>query len=84
MKARNLTDEQVEQEIAELRQSPYVKLARKSDRLKYVRRQVLYNLRNLEKRGRALAAQGVTDEGLNRQLAAEVGSEVNDGLPDMQ
>ena len=69
MKTSNLTDEQMEQEIETLRQSPYVKLARKADRLKYVRRQRLYQLRNLEKRGRVLAAQGVTESELNRQIA---------------
>lgn len=64
-----LTDEQVELEIEQLKSSPYVKLARKAERVKYVRRQKLYQLRNLEKRGKALAAQGVTEAELNRQIA---------------
>lgn len=47
-----LTDEAVELEIARLTVSPAVKLARKELRLKYKRRQQLYQLRNLEKRGK--------------------------------
>lgn len=69
MAKSNLTDEQVELEIERLKDSPYVKLARKAARVKYARRQTLYTLRNMDKRGRALAAQGVTDEELNRQIA---------------
>lgn len=61
-----LSDERVEQEIDRLRESPYVKLARKEERLRYVRRQALYTLRNLEKRGKALAAAGITLEMLDR------------------
>lgn len=52
-----LTDEQVELEIARLKDSEYVKLAR---RYRDRRRQVLYKLRHLEKKGRELAAQGYT------------------------
>ena len=54
-----LTDEQVEEQIAELKQSEYVKLARKELRMKYKRRQTLYQLRNLEKRGRELSDAAV-------------------------
>lgn len=60
-----LTDEQVEKEIEKLKQSEYVKLARKEARLKYKRRQVLYSLRDLEKKGKALADAGVTFEMLD-------------------
>ena len=55
-----LTDEQVESEIARLTKSDAVKLARREQRVKYRRRQVLYTLRALEKRGKQLMAQGVT------------------------
>lgn len=55
-----LTDEQVEEQIAELKQSEYVKLARKELRMKYKRRQTLYQLRNLEKRGRELSDAGIS------------------------
>ena len=55
-----LTDEQGEEQIAELKQSEYVKLARKELRMKYKRRQTLYQLRNLEKRGRELSDAGIS------------------------
>ena len=57
-----LTDEAVELEIARLQQSDFVKLARKEMRLKYKRRQTLYQLRNLDKRGKELAHAGITPE----------------------
>lgn len=55
-----LTDEQVEQEIARLTKSDAVKLARREQRIKYARRQRLYALRALEKRGKELEHAGVT------------------------
>ena len=59
---RWLSDEQVETEIAVLKQSPLVALARAEQkekyRIKYRRRQYLYTLRALEKRGRELEAEG--------------------------
>ena len=55
-----LTDEMVESEIARLTQTDAVKLARRELRIKYRRRQQLYTLRSLEKRGKQLMAQGVT------------------------
>ena len=60
--AQGLTDEQVEQEIARLTTSPYVKLARAELRAKYRKRQYLYGLRNLEKHGKELAAAGMTEQ----------------------
>jgi hypothetical protein len=60
-----LSDEQVEMEIESLRTSPMVQLARKEQHLKYKRRQALYQLRNLEKRGRELQKAGITIEMLN-------------------
>lgn len=57
-----LTDAKVEEEIARLRESEYVALARAEDRKRYRRRQYLYQLRNLEKRGRKLAAEGWTPD----------------------
>lgn len=60
-----LTDEQVEKEIERLVDSPLVKLARKEMRIKYKRRQFLYSLRNLEKRGRELQKAGITIDILN-------------------
>lgn len=57
-----LTDAKVEEEIAKLRESEYVALARAEERQRYRRRQYLYSLRNLEKRGRKLAEEGWTPE----------------------
>lgn len=70
-----LTDEQVEREIERLRESPLVALARKEERIRYKRRQVLYNLRALEKNGKQLQAAGITMEMLQR-LGDEV---IDDG-----
>lgn len=60
-----LTDEQVEREIERLNASPLVKLARKDLRIKYKRRQYLYQLRDLEKRGQRLQDAGITMDVLN-------------------
>ena len=60
-----LTDEEVEVEIEKLKQSDAVKLARKQQRLMYRRRQTLYSLRDLEKKGKALMAAGITSEMLD-------------------
>lgn len=54
------TDEQVEQEIARLRESDAVKLAAAEERVRHCRRKYMYNLRNKEKRGLELMAQGFT------------------------
>ena len=70
-----LTDEQVDREIERLRESPLVALARKEERIRYKRRQVLYNLRALEKKGKQLQASGITMEMLQR-LGDEV---IDDG-----
>ena len=69
-----LTDEQVEKEIAKLLKSPDVKLAKKEMGLRYRRRQYLYGLRNLEKKGKELAKAGITMEILE-QMAKECDSE---------
>lgn len=55
-----LTDEAVEEEIARLLASPLVKLAKREEAIRYRRRQYMYALRGYEKKGKALAAQGVT------------------------
>ena len=60
-----LTDEAVEEEIARLRESPYVRLAKKEERIRYRRRQYMYTLRQYEKKGRQLEAEGITDEYLD-------------------
>ena len=60
-----LTDEEVEREIERLNASEAVALARREQRLKYKRRQYLYQLRDLEKKGKALLASGITREVLD-------------------
>jgi hypothetical protein len=55
-----LTDEQVEKEIERLRSSEFVKLAKKEEAIRYRRRQYLYCLRSYEKKGKELAASGIT------------------------
>ena len=59
-----ITDEQVEKEIDKLKQSKAVKLAKQERRVKTKRRQYLYQLRWLERRGSELQAHGVTEEEL--------------------
>lgn len=63
-----LTDEQVENEIEMLRLDPMVQLARKEQRLKYKRRQELYKLRNLQKRGLELTSQGIDYDNIESEL----------------
>ena len=78
-----LTDEAVEEEIARLQNSPYVRLARKEERIRNRRRQYMYSLRLYEKKGRQLAMDGVTMESLEQlgsdadmaKLCGEAGSD---------
>lgn len=56
----SLTDEEVEVEIARLKDSPYVKLAKKEERIRYRRRQYMYQLRMYEKKGIQMAEEGIT------------------------
>lgn len=65
-----LTDEAVEREIERLTTTDAVRLARKELRLKYKRRQALYQLRNLEKRGKELMAAGITYENIEAMMQA--------------
>lgn len=58
----NMTDEMVEREIARLLESPHVKLAKKEERIRMRRRQYLYSLRVYERKGKELAASGITME----------------------
>lgn len=66
-----LTDEEVEREIERLKESEAVKLARKKMRLDYRRRQALYTLRDLEKKGKALMEAGITSEMLDQMYSEE-------------
>jgi hypothetical protein len=71
-----LTDEEVEEEIEKLNASEAVALARRETRLKYKRRQYLYQLRDLEKKGKALMEAGITREILDAMYASDEGDDV--------
>lgn len=55
-----MTDEEVDAEIKRLTVDEHVRLARAEQREKYRKRQYLYQLRALEKRGIQLEAEGYT------------------------
>lgn len=59
---KSLTDAEVEAEIEMLRRDPDVSLGRLNERVKYKRRQYLYQLRSLQKQGRELRENGITAE----------------------
>lgn len=67
-----MTDEQVEMEIDRLLHSDAVQLAKKEIRIKYKRRQYMYQLRNMEKRGKQLKADGITLENIESKLFGEI------------
>ena len=64
MVGKPITDAEVEKEIAELLQDDMVRLAKKEMRLQYKRRQYMYALRSMKRRGEALANDGVTMENI--------------------
>lgn len=66
-----LNDEEVEAEIERLKQSEYVKLARKAERIKYKRKQRLYQYQWFENRGKELAKQGYTLENIAERMGEE-------------
>ena len=74
-----LTDEAVEREIARLTVTDAVKLARREMRLKYKRRQQLYTLRALEKRGKELEAAGITLDNIDEMMSIAELDEVDIG-----
>lgn len=63
-------DSTVETEIEALKKSKYVKLASKEMRLRARARKYLYQLRWMEKKGLALAAQGYTLENIEERMTA--------------
>lgn len=67
-----LTDEQVELEIERLLNSENVKLAKKETRIKLRRRQYMYSLRTMEKRGKQLKSEGYTLENIESRLFGEI------------
>ena len=68
-----ITDEMAEMEIDRLRESEFVKLAKKEEAVRYRRRQYLYQLRSYERKGRELAAAGLTME-----MLESIGKECED------
>ena len=72
MRKEDMTDEQIEMEIQRLSNSEEVQIARREQRIKYKRRQYLYQLRHYEKRGKQLAELGATLENLEEFLYGEV------------
>ena len=62
------TDEEVELEIHRLQQSDDVKLAKKEQNIKYRRRQMMWNLQFMEKRGKQLKEMGCTFENIEEML----------------
>ena len=62
------TDEQVEIEIDRLLHSEAVQLAKKEMRIKYKRRQYMYQLRNMEKRGKQLLEDGIDADNIEERL----------------
>ena len=63
-----LTDEQDELENERLLNSDDVKLAKKETRIKLRRRQYMYSLRTMEKRGKELSKQGITLDNIEEEL----------------
>ena len=76
-----LTDEQVEQEIERLLKSDDVKLAKKEQQIRNRKRQYMYQLRWLEKRGQVLKGLGVTMhtlESLDKAMSEDIGTNSSD------
>lgn len=63
-----LSDLEVEKEIERLLDSEAVKLAKKEQRILYKRRQYMYGLRTMEKRGKQLAKEGITMDNIEAKL----------------
>lgn len=68
MKPDMMTDDQVELEIKRLWASDAVKLAKKEQQIKYRRKQQMYQLRWMEKRGLALMEQGIDFDNIEEIL----------------
>lgn len=66
-----MTDEQVEAEIARLLDSEEVLLAKKETRIKNKRRQYMYQLRTMEKRGKQLKDNGITLDNIEEMLFSQ-------------
>ena len=65
---RTWTDEEVEIEIHRLRSSDDVKLAKREMNIKYRRKQYMWTLQNMEKRGRQLREMGINADNMEELL----------------
>ena len=70
-----LSDFEVEQEIERLLNSDEVKLAKKEQRILYKRRQYMYQLRTMEKRGKQLSKKGITMDNIEVMLFGDAEDE---------
>lgn len=68
MARKQWTDEEVEIEINRLRNSEAVKLAKKEQQIKNRRRQYMWTLQYMEKRGKQLQQMGITSENMEEVL----------------
>ena len=68
MARKQWTDEEVEIEIHRLYNSEEVKLAKKEQNIKYRRRQQMWNLQFMEKRGRQLMDMGIDFDNIEERL----------------
>lgn len=75
MARKQWTDEEVEIEIHRLQQSEDVKLAKKELNIKNRRRQLMWNLQYMEKRGKQLRSMGITKENMEAKLFGTIGEE---------
>lgn len=73
--AKHLTDEEVEIEIRRIFDSEAYKLARAEQRYKNKRREMLYSIRFMEKRGLELMKHGYTMENFKDKVDEEVQEE---------
>lgn len=75
-KKETMTNEEVELEIQRLLQSDKVRLAKKERQIKDRRRQYMYSLRCMEKRGRQLEYEGYTLENIADRLLSDIDPEI--------
>lgn len=68
MKKPIMDDVEVEEEITRLLSSDYVKLAKMEERFRAKRRNYMYQLRSLERKGQVLADRGFTLENIAEQM----------------
>ena len=66
------TDEEVEIEIHRLQESDDVRLAKKEQYIKYRRRQQMWNLQFMEKRGKQLREMGIDFDNIEEKLFGDV------------